>query len=132
MSFVMDACAIIAYLRGEQGADIVESILEGDDPTAIHAINLCEVYYNCLQRNDEDTARELVTDLESIGLVIHEDMDPVMWQTAGQYKANMGGPLPDCFAIALTRRLEAVLLTSDHKHFDYIAAEGACRIRFIR
>ena len=31
MTFVLDACAIIAYLRDEEGADVVESVLLGNN-----------------------------------------------------------------------------------------------------
>ena len=44
MTFVLDACAIIAYLRDEEGADVVESALLGDDACVAHAVNVCEVY----------------------------------------------------------------------------------------
>jgi PIN domain nuclease of toxin-antitoxin system len=43
MTFVLDACAIIAYLRDEEGADVVESALLGDNACVAHAVNVCEV-----------------------------------------------------------------------------------------
>jgi hypothetical protein len=44
---VLDACALIAYLRGEPGSDVIEALLlDPDVPSLIHAINLCEVYYD--------------------------------------------------------------------------------------
>ena len=79
MTFVLDACAIIAYLRDEEGADVVESVLLGNNACVAHAVNVCEVYYDCLRR---------------------------------------GG--------------NAELVTSDHREFDPIAAQGICPIRFIR
>ncbi len=43
---MLDASAIIAYLRDEPGADKVEDLLANDDEVCIaHAINLCETYY---------------------------------------------------------------------------------------
>lgn len=64
MAAVLDACAMIAYLRGEPGADKVS--------------------------------------------------------------------LADCFAMALTNRMQADLYTSDHHEFDPIAASGICSVKFIR
>lgn len=48
---------MIAYLRGETGADEVESRLEDEsEPCMVHAINLCEVYYKAVKRSGVDAA----------------------------------------------------------------------------
>jgi PIN domain nuclease of toxin-antitoxin system len=45
--YVLDACAIIAFLKGEAGADVVENaLLDRGSQCMAHAINLCEVYYD--------------------------------------------------------------------------------------
>jgi PIN domain nuclease of toxin-antitoxin system len=46
----MDGCALLAFLRGEPGDTIVAGLLaDQDDICRIHAINLCEVYYDTLR-----------------------------------------------------------------------------------
>lgn len=46
MIYVLDACAMIAYLRGEAGANVVENaLLDTDGQCLAHSINLCELYY---------------------------------------------------------------------------------------
>ena len=42
MTCVLDACAMIAFLRDEEGADAVASLILDGDYMA-HAVNLCEV-----------------------------------------------------------------------------------------
>ncbi|MDR2202719.1 MAG: type II toxin-antitoxin system VapC family toxin, partial [Nitrososphaerota archaeon] len=46
----MDACALIAFLRDEQGAEIVANILkmarEGKVEICMSSVNLLEVYYD--------------------------------------------------------------------------------------
>jgi predicted nucleic acid-binding protein len=60
-------------------------------------------------------------------------MDPHLWKTAGGFKADLVRvSLADCFAMALTQRLNAELMTSDHREFDPVAAQGLCPLRFIR
>jgi predicted nucleic acid-binding protein len=60
-------------------------------------------------------------------------MDAALWKIAGGYKAAIARvSLADCFAMALTQRLNAALMTSDRHEFDSIAAQGICPIRFIR
>ena len=73
MIIILDACAMIAYLRGESGADIVENHLLGDDCFA-HSINVCEVYYDFLKVSDENTAKSAVDDLEAISVRVDEIM----------------------------------------------------------
>ena len=133
MTLVLDACAIIAYLRDEEGADVVEAALIGDNDCVVHAVNLCEVYYDCVRRDGTARADTLLDDLVSIGLVTREDMDMPLWKAAAGFKANLARvSLADCFAMALTHRLNAELVTSDHREFDPVAAQGLCPIRFIR
>lgn len=131
---VLDACAMIAYLRDEPGADVVESLLlDGDSQCLAHSINLCEVYYDFLRATDENVARSAIADLNAAGIVAREDLDMSFWQDAGKYKAEIKKiSLADCFAIALANRMNAELVTSDHQEFDPIAKRGICVVKFIR
>ncbi len=133
MPIVLDACAIIAYLRNEQGADIVESVLLNDTCVA-HAINLYEVYKDCLVRGESEVlADEILDDLESIGLGFREDMDPAMWKRAATLKMEIGRiSIADCLALTLSERIEGTLYTSDHHELDPVEAQGIISIRFIR
>lgn len=132
MAFVLDACAIIALLRGESGSEIVESLLAEQDCMA-HAVNLCEFYYDFLRVEGESVAHEAISDLKKSGLIFREDMDFQFWQEAGLYKAKIKKvSLADCFAISLANREHATLATSDHHEFDYISQQGICNIMFIR
>lgn len=131
---VLDACAMIAYLRDEPGADVVESfLLDKDTQCLAHSINLCEVYFDFWRAKDENAARSAITDLHAVGIVAREDLDISFWQEAGKHKAEIKKiSLADCFAIALARRMNAELVTSDHQEFDPIAKLGICTVKFIR
>lgn len=135
MNFVMDACSMIAYLRGEAGSEVVASILMKEENRCVaHAINLCEVYYDFIRAKDEETARVAIADLQSIGIITTEDMDISFWQEAGKFKAKNSISMADCFAIALAMRENATLVTSDHHEFDPIVKNGNCSVpvQFIR
>ncbi|AVX21771.1 hypothetical protein SAMN02745885_01888 [Carboxydocella sporoproducens DSM 16521] len=45
MAVVFDACAIIAWLRDEPGADMISEIIKNEDCCYLHAINAYEVYH---------------------------------------------------------------------------------------
>jgi len=135
MKYVIDSCALIAFIRDEEGADIIEQILlDGASTVVMHAINVCEVYYDCIRAVGEEHADRVVDSLNSGNVIIREDMDAEFWKFAGSIKAGGRISLADTFAIALAVREEAILLTSDHHEFDPLVAKGnlPVRIMFIR
>lgn len=133
MIYILDACAMIAYLNNEPGADVVEAaMIDPANQCSAHAINLCEVFYQFHRAGGESAATGAISDLQSMNVIERADFDQAFWQDAGKLKANGGVSLADCFAIALTNRLSGSLLTSDHHELDAVAAAGICPITFIR
>lgn len=134
MNYVLDACAMIAFLRNEIGREVVVDCL--NEPGArchAHAINLCEVYYDVHRQFGEQAAREVIDDLLQLGVLEHTGFDRNFWEVVGNFKAiYKKGSLADFCAVALTKEMNATLLTSGHKELDPIAAAGICDIRFIR
>lgn len=129
MNYVLDACALIAFLRGEPGSEVIESILvDGGNVCTAHSINLYEVYYDFIKVADDETASAAISELQAIGIMPREDMDTGFWQEAGRFKAANKISVADTFAIALAKRENAILLTSDHHEFDPIIAKGNCPI----
>ena len=115
MNIVLDACVVIAFLRGETGAAVVKDVLTDSQHLCfLHSTNACEIYYDYLRISDHSTAQQVIQDLIDIKISIHSDMDVEFWQVAGHYKAQFRRiSLADCFAIAPSQRLGATLLTSD-------------------
>jgi predicted nucleic acid-binding protein len=134
MICVLDSNAMIAYLRDETGADVVEGLLlDPGSTTFAHSINLCEVYYDAVRMSGEADALSALTTLANLRIIFREDMDAALWQDAGRIKAvHRRVALADCFCIALARRLSAELVTSDHHEFDSLVPLSLCQIRFIR
>lgn len=133
MIYVLDASAMIAYLRNESGSDVVEqAMLDTSSHCIAHSINLCEVFYDFHRAGGETDATTAIADLSAMGVSERNDLDQVFWQEVGRLKAGGGISLADCFAINLTNRVGGTLLTSDHHEMDGIAAAGICSITFIR
>jgi PIN domain nuclease of toxin-antitoxin system len=133
MIYVLDACAMIAYLNNEPGADVVEAaLIDPANQCCAHGINLCEVFYQFHRAGGESAAIGAISDLHSMNMIERSDFDQAFWLDTGRLKANGGVSLADCFAVTLTNRLGGVLLTSDHHEMDKIAAAGICNITFIR
>ena len=132
--YIIDACAVIAFLRGEAGSVIVTRLLaDPNNLCLIHAVNLCEVYYDAVRRTDVATARQDIAALLAGGLVLRTDLDTAFWQSVGDLKINPGKlSLADCFALVLAQQEQGTLVTSDHHEFDPIVPLNLCPILFIR
>lgn len=132
--YVFDACAVIALLQEEPGASIVVDLLQtGDQRCLVHAINVCEVYYDIYRREGEEIADGVNEILEGYGFELIEEVPPGLWKAAGKIKgAWKRVSLADCFALALSIAESGTLVTSDHHEFDPIAQAKVCPIRFIR
>ncbi len=126
---------MIAYLRDEDGAEVVEGHLAGNEECMAHVVNLCEVYYDAIRDEDEDAAKSAKSAIETLkedGVVVRRDIAEPFWQEAGRYKATNRVSLADCFAIALANRNNGRVVTSDHHEFDPIKEQGICEVEFIR
>lgn len=134
MNYVLDASAMIAFLRGEPGADSVfESLLDPESRCYAHALNLCEVFYDFERAAGPHEAVEAISDLTKMGVIEEANLDRTVWQAAGSLKARLRRvSLADCFAIELSERLQATILTADHHEFDVLTEQPTFRVRFIR
>jgi PIN domain nuclease of toxin-antitoxin system len=135
MIYVLDACALLSFIKNEEGAATVRQVLEAEDNVClVHAVNLCEVYYDCLRCCGNEAAEDLLAKLIETGLSIRSDMDIDFWKAAGSLKERGRISLADCFAVALTVRENAVLLTSDHHEFEPLLAtvDFSAKVQFIR
>ena len=134
MIYLLDACALIAYFKNEPGGAIVEALLlDRTLTTAIHTVNLCEVYYDFIRFAGKPTADQMIEDALGYKIEPLDYMDKEFWKTAGRYKADLKKlSLADCFALAAAKRLNATLVTSDHAEFDKVVPLDICEILFIR
>ena len=106
--YVFDACALIAYLNDETGANVVEDLLtraiQGQVELYVAAINVYELFYDCLKR-DAATAQELVDDIYGLPVTVVESMDRPLMNSAGQFKVGYRISLADSVALGLAQQL---------------------------
>lgn len=109
MTVVVDASAILAFLRGETGAAQVERALDGS--THCGAANWSEVAQKVIAVGaDWDMARAL---LLSYGIHVESvDMADAEW-AAQRWTEGEGLSLADRLCMALGERLDARVLTAD-------------------
>ena len=132
--YVFDACALIALIRQESGAEVIEDILfDANSDCVIHVVNLCEVAYDSLRNQPRFDPSEWTIEVEALGMRIVWNIDPAVFAKAAELKAfRKRISLADCFALALTFHLQGRLLTSDHHEFDPLVQSGFNNIEFFR
>jgi predicted nucleic acid-binding protein len=133
MNHTLDACAMIAYLRGETGGTIVDGFLNTPgDRCYAHTLNLLEVYYDFIRKHTEAIARQALEDLATAGIIERRTMSKVFTRRVGQLKARGRISLADCFYIVLAQDISGQVVTSDHHEFDPLVSLGIIPILFIR
>jgi len=131
----MDACALIAFLRDELGAETVTIILKSAKECKIeihmNSINLLEVYYDIYRNLGKTKANQELTMIKKLPIIIQSTLSEV-FNEAGRYKASYKISLADSIALAETSVCGGELLTADHHEFDIIEKQEKIKFHWIR
>ena len=137
MRYVLDACALIALMNNEAGANLVAGLykraVDGDTEIIINKVNLFEVYYGYLKEDGEEFAQKQLAAIESSVIKINDTISNDLLIQAARLKGNYKKiSLADSFAVAQTIVSDAVLVTSDHHELDAIDKKGIIKFLWIR
>jgi len=135
--YVLDACAIIASLKNENGADKVENIFisqkkSNDIKIIMHKINLLEVYYDVVKRCGEATAKNVLAEIKKNPIKIISRFSNQIFFEAGKLKAKYRISLADSIALSTAYLQKGVLVTSDHHEFDIVEQKEKISFYWIR
>ena len=131
--YVMDACAALAVLNDEAGADRVEALMASEARIFMSSVNTLEVCYDMARRSGSlAQARQTLDDLLSwpLEMVYQLDEDALLAAAAFKTKGRMS--LADAIALELAQVYGAALITADHHEFDPLEAAGVARFEWIR
>jgi len=135
-SYVLDACALIAYLHNEQGAlnvaDVFRQISNENAIAFMHKTNLLEVYYDAINRKNERFARVIFDKICQKPIKIISDISNPLLFEAGRLKANYKISLADSIALATAFIYESELVTCDHHELDEIENKENIKFFWIR
>ena len=120
---LLDASAVLAFLQGEPGADLVRLALESND-CWVGAGNQAEIIAKSLDRGlDEATIQLMLTELAySVAAVTPEDGAQAGWLRAAT--RSVGLSLGDRLCLAQAQRLKARVLTADRPWLGVAAGLG--------
>jgi predicted nucleic acid-binding protein len=134
--YVLDACALIALLKDETGAEEVSAIFneafKDEALIFINKINLLEVYYDVYRSADKETADRVVFELAKRPVTVVPEISDAVFAEAGRLKATYKISLADSIALAETSVSGGLLVTADHHEFDSIEKRESIYFRWIR
>jgi len=134
--FILDACALIAALTNEEGADIVKDTFKksenGEIKLLMNKTNLLEVYYGVYREYGKKSADEMYDEIKNSSVVIQSTLTDALFEEAGRLKATYKISLADSIALAETSISNGLLLTSDHHEFDVIEKSENIKFHWIR
>ena len=114
--FVLDAGALFLHFVDHPGVrKYFDAIIARRCDGLIHGINLAEFYYKTCQKSGKQTADTWYYQLRNSELLIVENDELV--RSAGIEKCTQSPKLSlaDCFALALARAENALLITTDQE-----------------
>jgi predicted nucleic acid-binding protein len=137
LTYVLDACALIAVLNNEQGSANVRKLLlqatNDEISVFINPVNLLEVYYDLIKTDGLQQADDILQNIYSSAIKILSSIPPAIIREAGRFKTTYKKmSLADAFACATAAVLSADLVTSDHKELEPVAAAESIQFYWFR
>jgi predicted nucleic acid-binding protein len=119
MTHVLDACALIARIKNEPGADVVEGLLgqavAGEIDLCINVVNLVEVYYGFMKEMGEDRAREIMQTIQDTVIEVIDTTNGPVFEEVARLKSTLKNfSLADAFGLATASVFGGTFVTCDH------------------
>ena len=134
--YILDACALIAAIKQEDGAitvaELYEEAIKDEITIIINKINLLEVYYGFRREHGKDYAEAILKSVvDSVVDVSDISMDVLM--EAGRIKADYRRvSLADAIALAEASTRDGYIVTADHHEMDVLDQAGVVKFLWIR
>ena len=114
--YVLDSYAMIAYFEDEPGADrvakVLKQLVQGKAKGFMSVVNWGEVYYKTMREQGVAEAEKVILQLDKFPIEMVEVNKNLAYEAAkleGKYRIAYA----DCFAVALSVKLNASLVTGD-------------------
>jgi predicted nucleic acid-binding protein len=137
MTYILDACALLALLKREDGADVVNALFQraliGEDVLFMSIVNLLEVFYGLIGDVGIERAKAMMRPLDDTPLTIIDNISQPVYQTAARLKGTYRRvSLADCVGLATAIDFSATFVTSDHHEIKAIEQREALPILWFR
>jgi len=119
MTYLLDACALIALLNEEleKGYEVVVDLLDhavkGELTLCMSLVNLVEVRYRIIQLKGAQTADAVMEPVKSLPIRFIRDITDDIYFDTARFKASYPISLGDAFLCGTAKSLDAVIVTKD-------------------
>ena len=136
MHYIIDACALLAFLNDEEGADKIEELLNqstaNDAYISMSIVNLLEVYYGELRDKGSDIAQIVLDMVQHYSIKIVDTISEQVFQKAARLKAEYKISLADCIGLATALELSGQFVTSDRHELETVTEKEPIPIFWFR
>ena len=114
--YVLDSYAMVAYFEDEPGADgvalLLKQLINGKAKGYMSVVNWGEVYYNTMREQGISEAEKVILQLDKFPIHI-VDVNRELTYEAAKLRGEFRIAYADCFAVALSVKLGATIVTGD-------------------
>ncbi len=130
--YVLDAHALLAYLEGEEGKEVVVSVLneiaDGHAEAFLCIVNWGEVWYTAFREGGEERAMLYEKTLAEMDIQVL-DVDRELTLVAARFKGSHKMSYADAYAAATAKLRNAHLVTGDK---EFKSVEKDIKVKWIR
>ena len=119
MTYILDACALTAFLNQEQGKgfepvkELFERAVNESFPIYMNIVKLVEVYYLFIRKKGQSAADEIMKNAVELPITIIDTISDTVYRQTAYFKSHYSMSLADAFACASAQCLGATLVTKD-------------------
>jgi PIN domain nuclease of toxin-antitoxin system len=119
MTYILDACALIALLNRELGKgyetvkDLLDRAVTGEITLCMSLVNLVEVYYRIIQLKGVQTADTVMEPVKGLPIRFISDITDEIYIDTARCQARYPISLGDAFLCGTAKNLDAVIVTKD-------------------
>jgi len=133
---VLDACALIALINDELGADKIGNLIREaayqNIVLKMNQVNLLEVYFYIMKVYGQDKADEILSDMVTYPINLITELSKEVIKEAGRIKMTYNMSMGDSVAAAESMVYNDTLVTSDHKDFEMLEQAGKIKILWFK
>ena len=134
--FILDACALIAVLVMEKGAENIRNLFQqaADQQVILimNKFNFLEVYYRIYRAYGKIEADNLLDIMKQMPIVINEVLTDDVLKEAGRLKVSYKLSIADSIAVAEAIINKGSLVTSDHHEIEPVEKNEKISITWFR
>jgi predicted nucleic acid-binding protein len=134
--FVLDACALLAVLAMEKGADNIRKLfqktVDNEAVLMMNKFNFLEVYYRIYRLYGKVEAIKLNETMKQMPIKIIDTLTDDVLKEAGRLKVEYSISIADSIAIAEAIINKGSLVTSDHHEIEPVEKREHINVTWFR